>query len=195
MLLSSSSAWRQSICACTSRRRRRRDPQLIRCAAGQVDQGTDVIALGNICLDVFVEVDVLPSSDPATRKQLLETLTRSPPSQESWEVGGNCNFMIAAARLGLSVGSLGHVGDDVYGRYVDDVLQVTMHAQGLAQRAWIRVSPCAHATPCDAHLLIHHSHGCDINGHMELCASLAAGRIRGAYTRAGYVRPGGGPAE
>ncbi|KAG1673693.1 hypothetical protein FOA52_010562 [Chlamydomonas sp. UWO 241] len=31
--------------------------------------------------------------------------------------------MIAAARLGLSVGSVGHVGSDVYGRYVDEVLQ------------------------------------------------------------------------
>ena len=84
----------------------------------------DVIALGNICLDVFVEVSDLPSHDVDVRRRLLDDLTRSPPGEESWEVGGNCNFMIAAARLGMSVGSLGHVGNDVYGQYVDRILQV-----------------------------------------------------------------------
>lgn len=44
--------------------------------------------------------------------------------QDAWEVGGNCNFMIAAARLGMRVGSVGHIGPDTYGRYVADVLQV-----------------------------------------------------------------------
>ena len=39
-------------------------------------------------------------------------------------MGGTCNFMIAAARLGLRVGSVAHIGGDVYGRYIHDVLQV-----------------------------------------------------------------------
>lgn len=39
-------------------------------------------------------------------------------------MGGNCNFMIAAARLGMRVGSVGHIGPDTYGRYIADVLQV-----------------------------------------------------------------------
>jgi sugar/nucleoside kinase (ribokinase family) len=30
---------------------------------------------------------------------------------------------VQAARLGLNVGSIGHVGSDVYGRYMDRVLQ------------------------------------------------------------------------
>ncbi len=63
-----------------------------------------------------------------SRRQLLDTLTENPPSQESWEVGGNCNFMIAAARLGLSVGSVGHMGADVYGEYVHQVLRVSATA-------------------------------------------------------------------
>lgn len=96
----------------------------LHCAKTDIRASTDVIALGNICLDVFVEVEELPSSDPKVRRQLLNTLMLAPPGEASWEVGGNCNFMIAAARLGMSVGSLGHVGEDVYGEYVDRILQV-----------------------------------------------------------------------
>ncbi|XP_020590458.1 probable fructokinase-1 [Phalaenopsis equestris] len=41
-----------------------------------------------------------------------------------WEAGGNCNLGIAAARLGLRVIALGHVGDEVYGHFLLDVLQI-----------------------------------------------------------------------
>ncbi len=81
----------------------------------------DVVALGNICLDIIVPVE---PPIPERNRELLQRLIASPPSQEAWEVGGNCNFMIAAARLGLTVGSVGVIGDDVYGRFLDDVLQV-----------------------------------------------------------------------
>jgi hypothetical protein len=94
-------------------------------AKGDIHASTDVIALGNICLDVFVEVEELPPRDPKVRRQLLDDLMIDPPGEASWEVGGNCNFMIAAARIGMSVGSLGHVGADRYGEYVDRILQVT----------------------------------------------------------------------
>lgn len=55
---------------------------------------------------------------------MLDTLTQSPPSPSSWEVGANCNFMIAAARLGLRVAPAGHLGVDVYGSFLEEVLQV-----------------------------------------------------------------------
>ena len=38
------------------------------------------------------------------------------------QVGGNTNFAIAAARLGLDVTCLGHTGHDVYGKFMEDVL-------------------------------------------------------------------------
>lgn len=37
-------------------------------------------------------------------------------------VDGNCNFLIAAARLGLRAECAGHVGEDVYGDFLRDVL-------------------------------------------------------------------------
>lgn len=40
-----------------------------------------------------------------------------------WEAGGNCNLAIAASRLGLHVCTLGHVGNDIYGHFLLDVLQ------------------------------------------------------------------------
>ncbi|KAK4366052.1 hypothetical protein RND71_013932 [Anisodus tanguticus] len=39
-----------------------------------------------------------------------------------WEAGGNCNVAIAASRLGLHSISIGHVGDEIYGRFLIDVL-------------------------------------------------------------------------
>lgn len=43
--------------------------------------------------------------------------------QKHWEAGGNCNLVIAAARLGLCMTTIGHVGDEVYGNFLLDVLQ------------------------------------------------------------------------
>ena len=85
----------------------------------------DVVALGNLCLDIVVSVPELPPSSDESRRQLLKALTAAPPPKTAWEVGGNTNFMIAAARLGLKVASIGHVGPDQYGEYVRHILQVT----------------------------------------------------------------------
>ncbi|CAD5190470.1 unnamed protein product [Musa acuminata subsp. malaccensis] len=46
----------------------------------------------------------------------------SPPDKKFWEAGGNCNLAIAASRLGLSCFTLGHVGDEIYGNFLLDVL-------------------------------------------------------------------------
>ena len=84
----------------------------------------DVIALGNLCLDIFVSVPALPSKEESSREKLLQELTASPPDRSAWEVGGNTNFMIAAARLGMQVAPIGHLGPDEYGQFIKDVLQV-----------------------------------------------------------------------
>lgn len=84
----------------------------------------DVIVLGNLCLDIFVSVPALPSTEESSRRKLLQQLTASPPDRTAWEVGGNTNFMIAAARLGMQVAPIGHLGLDEYGQFIKDVLQV-----------------------------------------------------------------------
>jgi sugar/nucleoside kinase (ribokinase family) len=82
----------------------------------------DVVALSNLCLDIVVEVDQVPSQDAAIRKALLSSLTASPPPQSAWELGGNCNFLIAASRIGLKAVSLGCLGSDSYGNFLSSVL-------------------------------------------------------------------------
>jgi hypothetical protein len=46
---------------------------------------TDVLALGNICLDVVIPVDTLPPEDPVVRRRMLDELTASPPGQVGLE--------------------------------------------------------------------------------------------------------------
>ncbi|KAJ6827191.1 uncharacterized protein M6B38_368090 [Iris pallida] len=53
----------------------------------------------------------------------MDTLASSAPDKKFWEAGGNCNLVIAASRLGLRVITLGHVGNDIYGHFLLDVLQ------------------------------------------------------------------------
>lgn len=70
-----------------------------------------------------MSVPELPSTEIQSRRKLLADLTAAPPSRTSWEVGGNTNFLIAAARLGMQVAPVGHLGPDEYGQYIQDVLQ------------------------------------------------------------------------
>ena len=107
----------------------------------------DVIALGNLCLDIFVSVPELPSTELKSRQKLLSDLTAAPPSRTAWEVGGNTNFMIAAARLGMQVAPVGHLGPDEYGQYIKDVLQVIclanlLHCESLTSAARCILSAC-----------------------------------------------------
>ena len=84
----------------------------------------DVLALSSVCVDIVIPVDELPPNDRAARQQLLQQLSADPPPQTQWELGGSCNFAIASSRLGMRTGVVGHVGNDVYGSYMEDVLQV-----------------------------------------------------------------------
>lgn len=83
----------------------------------------DCVSLGNLCVDVVLQVETLPDDDPEERRQLLTSLSASPPDVSTWEVGGACNFMIAAARLGMDVGCIGQLGDDQPGQFLRQVMR------------------------------------------------------------------------
>mmetsp|Transcript_20261 Transcript_20261/g.44241 ORF Transcript_20261/g.44241 Transcript_20261/m.44241 type:complete len:412 (+) Transcript_20261:120-1355(+) len=118
----------------------------------------DVVALGNLCVDVVLPVDQLPPKDEKYRWNMLTELSASPPSKDSWEVGGNCNFMIAAARLGMRVSSVGHIGNDVYGNFLNGVLKSELVVKNE------KIAPERHNSNLDNTLVCfvlvdpHHSH-------------------------------------
>ena len=71
-------------------------------------------------------VELITVGIAGSRRILFRELTAEPPPESAWEVGASCNFMIAAARLGLRVGAVGHVGDDVYGDFMRRIMQVPL---------------------------------------------------------------------
>lgn len=87
----------------------------------------DVATLGNLCVDIVLNVPKLPPKPLDEREAYMDELSKSPPDKKYWEAGGNCNMAIAAARLGLDVVTVGHVGDEIYGRFLFDVL----HDEGI----------------------------------------------------------------
>ncbi|KAG7531611.1 Ribokinase-like [Arabidopsis suecica] len=87
----------------------------------------DVATLGNLCVDIVLSVHELPPPSREERKALMDELSLSPPDKKYWEAGGNCNMAIAAARLGLHCVAIGHVGDEIYGEFLLDVL----HEEGI----------------------------------------------------------------
>ncbi|XXG77706.1 hypothetical protein AAC387_Pa08g1810 [Persea americana] len=91
-------------------------------AGGQI-KTVDVAALGNLCVDVVLTVPSLPPAALDERKAYMERLSASPPDKKNLEAGGNCNLAIAAARLGLRCVALGHVGNEIFGHFLLDVLQ------------------------------------------------------------------------
>nr|GMD20078.1 probable fructokinase-4 [Ipomoea batatas] len=88
----------------------------------------DVATLGNLCVDIVLNVPKLPPKPHDQRKAYMDELSKTPPDKEYWEAGGNSNVAIAAARLGLCCTTIGHVGNDVYGRFFLDVL----HSEGIS---------------------------------------------------------------
>ena len=82
----------------------------------------DVVALGNMCVDVLLPPAPIPAPEVLKTEAQLAAFTAASPPQRLWEVGGNCNFLIAAARVGLNAECVGHVGADVYGDFLRDVL-------------------------------------------------------------------------
>ncbi|KAL2934627.1 5-dehydro-2-deoxygluconokinase 1 [Bienertia sinuspersici] len=82
----------------------------------------DIATLGNLCVDVVLSVPQLPPKPLPERKAYMDALSSSPPDEQYWEAGGHCNTAIAAARLGLRCLAIGHVGSEIYGRFLLDVL-------------------------------------------------------------------------
>lgn len=95
----------------------------INVSAGASGKEYDLVTLSNLCVDAIVPCEALPPSDDASRERLLKQLADTPPPIEAWEVGGNTNTLIAARRLGMQVGSIGHVGFDSFGDFLKDVLE------------------------------------------------------------------------
>ncbi|KAI8523003.1 hypothetical protein RHMOL_Rhmol13G0040900 [Rhododendron molle] len=147
----------------------------------EVVKEIDVATLGNLCVDIVLNVPNLPPDSFDERMDYMERLSKSPPDkvndmckvndirekcieiltvgivfalrvvisrtvkmeklphtfkfligndckhEKFWEAGGNCNMAIAAARLGLSCTAIGHVGNEIYGRFLLDVL----HEEGI----------------------------------------------------------------
>ncbi|GFP96822.1 ribokinase [Phtheirospermum japonicum] len=83
----------------------------------------DVATIGNLCVDIVLNVPKLPPKPLIEREAYMDELSKSPPDKKYWEAGGNSNMAIAAARLGLHVVTVGHVGDEIYGRFLLDVLR------------------------------------------------------------------------
>lgn len=82
----------------------------------------DVATIGNLCVDIVLNVPSLPPENDDERKAYMEQLASSPPDKRYWEAGGNCNMAIAAARLGLRCATIGHLGNELYGQFLLDVL-------------------------------------------------------------------------
>ncbi|XP_022960246.1 fructokinase-1 [Cucurbita moschata] len=99
----------------------------------------DVATLGNLCVDIVLNVPNLPPEDDDERKAYMERLSSSPPDKRYWEAGGNCNMAIAAARLGLRCATIGHVGNEIYGQFLLDVL----HDEGISTVGMSNVSHVA----------------------------------------------------
>ncbi|PON37980.1 Carbohydrate kinase [Parasponia andersonii] len=91
------------------------------------DKDVDVATLGNLCVDVVLNVPNLPPPKKEDRKAYMDRLAASSPDKQYWEAGGNCNVAIAAARLGLQCIAIGHVGNEIYGGFLLDVL----HDEGI----------------------------------------------------------------
>jgi len=71
-------------------------------------QGLDVIAVGNLNIDLIGKVEKLPARD---EKLLLEEFARRPG-------GGAANFVAACSKLGLKSGFIGCVGSDEFGKEI-----------------------------------------------------------------------------
>ncbi|KAL6968225.1 hypothetical protein U1Q18_034027 [Sarracenia purpurea var. burkii] len=88
-----------------------------------IEKEIDVATLGDLCLDILLNVPELPPDSFEERKAYTELLSKSPPAKKFWEAGGSCNVVIAARRLGLSCVTIGHVGSEIYGGFLLDVLR------------------------------------------------------------------------
>ncbi|KAI5066771.1 hypothetical protein GOP47_0017299 [Adiantum capillus-veneris] len=83
----------------------------------------DVTTFGNLCVDIVLNVPTLPPATYDEKLAYMNSLAISLPGETFWEAGGNSNFAIAAARLGLHCAALGHVGYEKFGSFLHEVLE------------------------------------------------------------------------
>ncbi|KAK9083356.1 hypothetical protein Scep_029827 [Stephania cephalantha] len=89
-------------------------PEVLRApviVVGKVDVRSSMCS--SCILSVVVNLGKTTHSDPHSFRG---------DQRKYWEAGGNCNVAIAAARLGLCCLTVGHVGDEIYGHFLLDVL-------------------------------------------------------------------------
>jgi sugar/nucleoside kinase (ribokinase family) len=65
--------------------------------------------------------------DTVKTVEFLRRLSKQTHDRDLWEVGASCNFLIAAARLGLRTAAVANLGDDVYGRFLLEILKARNH--------------------------------------------------------------------
>eukprot|EP00899_Mesostigma_viride_P022280 jgi/Mesvir1/3236/Mv16379-RA.1 len=85
----------------------------------------DVLTLANICVDVVMPVETLPPPDIEGKRRYMDELqSRTTPDLKFCEAGGSANFLIAASRIGLHCGALGHWGRfDDFGNFMERVME------------------------------------------------------------------------
>ena len=66
----------------------------------------------------------MPAVEELKTPEYLRRLQQQGTDQSLWEVGASCNFLIAAARLGMSCAAVANLGEDVYGEYLLNILEV-----------------------------------------------------------------------
>ena len=91
-------------------------------------------------------VPQMPAVQELKTPGYLRRLQQQGTDQSLWEVGASCNFLIAAARLGMHTAAVANLGEDAYGKYLLDILQVSATLMlGTSLPAW--------SAACHAHLL------------------------------------------
>eukprot|EP00250_Pteridium_aquilinum_P016743 c23270_g1_i1 orf=701-2221(+) len=104
----------------------RKENSLNSAAAGHNEQrrrSIDVTTFGNLCVDIVLNVPTLPPDSFEEKLAYMKNLAKSSPDEKFWEAGGNSNFAIAAARLGLQCAALGHIGREKYGSFLYEILE------------------------------------------------------------------------
>ena len=66
----------------------------------------------------------MPDLQELKTPEYLRHLQQQDTDQSLWEVGASCNFLIAAARLGMCCSAVANLGEDIYGDYLLKILEV-----------------------------------------------------------------------
>lgn len=85
----------------------------------------NIAVQANVSLSESFCMPQMPAVQELKTPGYLRQLQQQSTDQSLWEVGASCNFLIAAARLGMRTAAVANLGEDVYGKYLLDILQVS----------------------------------------------------------------------